>query len=637
MVNCSKYVSDKTGSVVFVRKNNQIICSETWGNAYRLIFQTKATVEYIDLDSDYSTTRVDAKADAANFAITIYVPAECGKDSKLLEITYSLTDGISEREVPSELSEGIIELGGAVSTVAELEFAIVSGSTAITLRRGAVIEVAREYLLPENVTIVGNGATIKRANGYEGIILSMRQGCKIVDLIIDGNRENMSNPTWDKTIEISTRDNCVVENVRIVNGNEAIIVYGDDVIVKGCKITNCGGNGIHFSGASRPHVENCVVIGANLRNGMGHEDGCIIWSNECNGAVCIGNYCEGGKTGFGAIDMDSNSELKIIGNTVKNCTNAVHGEFQVSCPRDIIIAGNFFYDSGRLVLAKVNNQLASKGRVIVSNNQFISTSVDVRTLSNVIVANNIVHKGRISLYYSANSRINNNIVQNPLDDIGIYIDRCINAIVSENTAKAKVYAFYTSASPNLQVCNNNFKQSYGATNRVMQFAGGTSGAYIFGNRIAAFYDAFSLGSYGTLVNNIIDCATSAINAIVIYGGVTNALATGNRTNGVITNNAGDAAGVIENNLPLDSSAFITITTELTNLTSDAPPMDTVGDELIVTLTPSDGYKLPESVSVTIADVKADLGAYAYNAATGVVTIHATKGDVNIAASGIAIY
>ena len=107
MDNCSKYVSDKTGSVVFVRKNNQIICSETWGNAYRLIFQTKATVEYIDLDSDYSTTRVDAKADAANFAITIFVPAEFGKDSKLLEITYSLADGISKREVASELSEEI--------------------------------------------------------------------------------------------------------------------------------------------------------------------------------------------------------------------------------------------------------------------------------------------------------------------------------------------------------------------------------------------------------------------------------------------------------------------------------------------------------------------------------------------------
>lgn len=99
MINCSKFVSDKTGSVVFVRKNDQIICSETWENAYKLIFQTKATVEYIDLDNGYSTTRVDAKADEANFAIMILAPAEYGNDSKLLEITYSLTDGISEKEV----------------------------------------------------------------------------------------------------------------------------------------------------------------------------------------------------------------------------------------------------------------------------------------------------------------------------------------------------------------------------------------------------------------------------------------------------------------------------------------------------------------------------------------------------------
>ena len=568
------------------------------------------------------------------------ISASVLRDKNGIEITMQDTvarEGVAKNVTEiGKLSEEIVDLCGAVSTVAELESAIESGSAAIALRRGAVIEVEREYLLPENVTIIGNGATIKRASGYEGIILSMRAGCKIVDLNIDGNRENMLNPSWGKTVEIATRDNCVVENVRIVNGNEAIIVYGDDVIVKDCRITNCGGNGIHFSGAARTRVENCTVIGANLRIGMGHEDGCIIWSNACDDVTCIGNHCENGKSGFGAIDMDTNSKLKIVGNTVRNCSNAVHGEFQASCPRDIIIAENIFYDSGKLVLAKVNNQLASKGRVIVSNNQFIGTSVDVRALSNVIIANNIVHRGRISLYYSANSRINNNIVQNPLDDIGVYVDRCINAMVSENTAKAKVYAFYTSASPNLQVCNNNFRQSHGATNRVMQFAGGTSGAYIFGNRIAAFYDAFSLGSYGTLVNNIIDCASSDINAIVIYGGVTNALATGNRTNGVITNNAGDSAGVIENNLSLVSSAFITVTTALSNLTSDAPPMDTVGDELIVTLAPSDGYKLPQSVSVTIDDVKADIGAYTYDATTGVVTIHATKGDVNIEASGIAI-
>lgn len=105
MINCSKFVADKTGVVLFVRKNDQISCSETWENAYRLIFQTKATIEYIDLDNEYSTTRIDAKADAANFTITIFAPAECANDCKLLEITYTIANGISFREIPSQLSE----------------------------------------------------------------------------------------------------------------------------------------------------------------------------------------------------------------------------------------------------------------------------------------------------------------------------------------------------------------------------------------------------------------------------------------------------------------------------------------------------------------------------------------------------
>lgn len=95
--------------VLFVRKNGEINCSETWENAYRLIFQTKATIEYIDLDAGYSSTRVDAKADAENFAITIFVPAECGCDTKLIEITYSQSDGISERETSTQLSEEMVK------------------------------------------------------------------------------------------------------------------------------------------------------------------------------------------------------------------------------------------------------------------------------------------------------------------------------------------------------------------------------------------------------------------------------------------------------------------------------------------------------------------------------------------------
>lgn len=107
MFNISEHVSDRIGSVLFVKKDGQYHCSESWLEAYRLIFQSKAALEYIDIDGNYSTTRVDVSADAENHSIRVLVPAECGCDTRYLEIIYTLADGISAKEVPTELSEEI--------------------------------------------------------------------------------------------------------------------------------------------------------------------------------------------------------------------------------------------------------------------------------------------------------------------------------------------------------------------------------------------------------------------------------------------------------------------------------------------------------------------------------------------------
>lgn len=115
MFNISEHVSDRIGSVLFVKKDGQYHCSESWLEAYRLIFQSKAALEYIDLDGNYSTTRVDVSADAENHSIRVLVPAECGCDTRYLEIIYTLADGISATEVPTELSEEIVEIRDEVA------------------------------------------------------------------------------------------------------------------------------------------------------------------------------------------------------------------------------------------------------------------------------------------------------------------------------------------------------------------------------------------------------------------------------------------------------------------------------------------------------------------------------------------
>lgn len=98
MFNISELISDKTGVVVFVRKDGEFYCSESFDEALKEIFNTKASVEYIDLDSNYRTMRVDAVADVANKIITLRMPKECGSNGCNLRLTFSAENGITAEE-----------------------------------------------------------------------------------------------------------------------------------------------------------------------------------------------------------------------------------------------------------------------------------------------------------------------------------------------------------------------------------------------------------------------------------------------------------------------------------------------------------------------------------------------------------
>ena len=112
MFNISEFVANKTGSVLFVRKDGAYFCSESWHGAHKKIFETKGTVEYIDLDNNYTTTNVTAKAEPENYSLTVRVPAKFADESKYLEITYSVSGGIVAEEVASQLYEEIANMGG---------------------------------------------------------------------------------------------------------------------------------------------------------------------------------------------------------------------------------------------------------------------------------------------------------------------------------------------------------------------------------------------------------------------------------------------------------------------------------------------------------------------------------------------
>lgn len=98
MFNVSEYVSAKTGSVVFVRKDGNFYCSESYHEAHKKIFKTRATIEYIDLDKNYNTTRVDASVDETKKIITLQVPAEFGS-ANMLRVTYSCGGNLAGEEI----------------------------------------------------------------------------------------------------------------------------------------------------------------------------------------------------------------------------------------------------------------------------------------------------------------------------------------------------------------------------------------------------------------------------------------------------------------------------------------------------------------------------------------------------------
>lgn len=459
------------------------------------------------------------------------------------------------------IEDGIVKVS-TVNTIEGLKEAIANGISVITIANGSVLDVNERITLPVGTTLLGNGATLNRVTGFEGILINMSANCKISGLTINGNREAMINPTWDKTIEIATRDNGIVENVTIVDGNECVVCYGNDVIVRDCNITNCGGNGIHFSGADRTRVENCTVIGSNKRSGMGHEDGAIIWSNECNETICVNNYVEDAKCAFGSIDADFNSNIKIIGNTAKNCTQAIEGTFQASVPKNMIITDNHFVNCGKLEINRTDTEtIVNEGNWLIANNLFDNTGALIDNVQNVVVSNNI--------------SINNNTYH------GLYIVRCRNATVESNRISGTYnFQFYVGNCSFVNVIGNNITAENcalsvqnGNTGIVVKgntleitgenvsqpcLAGMSEGAIIQGNRLTLKSGkGIQAESNAICTNNIIVCADSSQIAIQIFGGRKNFIVAQNLSNGTFDISIGENC-YKENNLTIDALEFATV-------------------------------------------------------------------------------
>lgn len=337
----------------------------------------------------------------------------------------------------------------------------------------------------------------------------------------------------------STGLNAVIENVIIMNAaSEGIMSYYDNVTIRDCKISNCGGNGIHFSGSNRTLVDHCVVINTNLTTGVGHEDGCIVWSDECQDIVCTNNYVENGISGFGSIDSVDNSNITIANNTIKNCRTYA---FDIVCPdtnpANIVITGNRIYDSVSVEINETRTPTYTNypQKIIFTDNYLENTRILMVRAQNINVRGNIIDysedttKVILEILEARNINIEGNIVLGGAYGLHVY-STSENITCSRNQfINQKTVAIYaTDVIPNLSICHNTIKNTEEASASYLAIIA-KAGTFIHGNQInlvAGQYGIYCAGN-GVLVNT---------NKIITPTGVPSVRCDGGTSGNFITNN-----------------------------------------------------------------------------------------------------
>ena len=551
------------------------------------------------------------------------------------EATTTVEDGaITKVKLNSSL---ISSLFFKVSNLTELTQALANGEKFIVFADDVEITLSSTLTIPEGTTILGNRAKFTRATGFENYLLSLTHNCEVSNLLIDGNRTNMVNPTWDKTVEIYLgTGNNYIHDIEVVNGNEGVMVHGNFNKIEHCKLTNCGGNAIHFTGGDYTVVDGCYVNGANKKLGMGHEDGCIIWSNECHYITCINNHCEDGKTGFGSIDTHDNSNVKLVNNTIKNCINAIDMSTSSDPATNVLIEGNFIIDSNAIDINKTALGITSQARFIISKNILINSYIGINRYSGILIDGNLIMNGYIHCGRSTNIRISNNIINNYFDVNstydGIVGGYCYNITIDNNYVRSnyEVINFYASNDVNI---SNNTIRAYSVD--TTKYA--LSHAFTFNNNdVVSYTNGVVNGSSESANMNTIYIKTETNYSLRQYGGTTNAICCMNRINGNYRLDS-DESNQNANNIvnASSTSVFVDVVNDLTNITTSGYDSVISGDDYVAILTADEGYDLPDEITITVDSQDADGYEYIYEKDTGKLIVFGVVSELTITAVGVA--
>lgn len=538
-----------------------------------------------------------------------------------------------------------------VHSLAELKSAIANDKRNIAL--GASFAVGEEITFKPNTSFYGCGYTITREAGYEHELIRLGANCRIQDLVINGNRTAMLNPESLETCDLCGAPFCIIENVTIQDGNEGIIVYTDN-IVRNCKIYNCGGNGIHLSSGHRSRIENNVIIGTNLDDRFALNNGCIFSCMFNVDVVISNNYLEGGYSGVGSIDLLNNSNIKVIGNTIKDCTYATtisaNTDTEVGSdtyglpigPKNIIFAKNHFINCNQFMIYSHTNSIANIIDCIISNNIFEGTYIDVNRVGGITISGNIF-KGNIEApYIESRSSSRLHILDNQMRGVsesvnGLDLEDCDNLCVKNNHICTQKVRIVTCR--HISVIGNAFHQQYVAGARDYFISFSTNNNVIFAqNIVVAYTGCLRITSYSTVVGNHCYLYESAPQYVMeVPTSENNVVVKDNRkVGGSISLKANDTNAYENNEVALYDDVFQTLTMTLTNVTSSSVPTKIIlGDAFSFVLSANEGYSLPDTISVTNGGQESTRAQdYYYDKTTGKVTISCVKGAVVITATGV---
>ncbi|MBR4960830.1 MAG: hypothetical protein IKY52_08030, partial [Clostridia bacterium] len=152
---------------------------------------------------------------------------------------------------------------------------------------------------------------------------------------------------------------------------------------------------------------------------------------------------------------------------------------------------------------------------------------------------------------------------------------------------------------------------------------------------------FIYAGYGIIVEtnckatgNYIVAADGGLIAIRVFGGRKNFIAAQNMSNGTFSIASSDNC-YKDNNITIESTAFVDAAYALTNIETDGFAKALTNDDFGFTLTAASGYGLPDSITVTMGGTALTSGAgYAYDKATGKVTVYRVSGALEITAVAV---